>query len=76
MKNSTEWSFDKPTKEGFYMMNSGDVVTESNMEPVKVFEKNNILYIKDFSGVIYELSEVHSSFKYLNISKLSKDLDP
>jgi hypothetical protein len=76
MKNSTEWSFDKPKNEGFYMINSGDVVTESNMEPVKVFEKDNVLYIKDFSGVIYELSEVHSSFKYLNISKLSKDLDP
>lgn len=76
MKSSVEWSFEKPKKEGFYMMNSGDVVTENNMEPVKVFKKDNILYILDFSGEVYELSKVRNSFKYLNISKLSKDLDP
>ncbi len=76
MQSEVEWSFDKPEKEGFYMMNSGDVVTENNMEPIQVFKKDNTLFIKDFSGEIYKLSEVRNSFKYLNISQLSKDLDP
>ena len=48
MQSEVEWSFDKPQKEGFYMMNSGDVVTENNMEPVQVFKKDNTLFIKDF----------------------------
>ena len=76
MESNVEWSFEKPTEEGYYMINSGDVVTQNNMEPVHIFHKDNVFFVKSFSGEIYELSKIHNSYKYLNISQLSKNLDP
>jgi hypothetical protein len=75
MSNIQQWSFKQPTEEGYYMINSGDVVTDLNMEPVKIFKKDNILFLTDFKGDTFPLSNTHSSYKFLNITLVSKDLD-
>lgn len=76
METTIEWSFNKPTEEGYYMINSGDVVTDNNMEPVFIFYIDTRLFVRDFRGEVFPLSNLHSSFKFLNISQLSKQIDP
>ena len=62
----------KPTKDGWYLVNYGDVVTEANSQPARVVNDK----IHFFDGDIVNLKDLNNSFKFLNISKLGKELDP
>lgn len=63
------WTYKKPNKKGFYMMNDGDVETDDSMEPVKVDEHPiDGLYIVDMNGNPTMVKNLSDGFKfaYLN----------
>lgn len=67
------WSFDKPTKTGWYLINNGDVVTEDNMEPVRIYKNSDdTLMLEDFSGSVFLLEDILSCYKFLDIGYISK----
>lgn len=64
------WTYEKPSKKGFYMINNGDVETDQTMQPVKVDEHpTDGLYIVDMDGEVSLVSDIHSSWKFAELNE-------
>ena len=70
-----DWTWTKPTTAGWYMINFGDVVTDANMQPVQIIEKDGQLISIDFNNESVPLKDISNSFKYLELIELSKFID-
>ena len=71
---SLHWSYDKPNKKGFYMLNKGDVETDANMEPVKVDEHpTDGFYIVDMKGDVCLVNDTSSSIKFAFLNDALKE---
>lgn len=65
MQLNQEWTYEKPKKAGFYMICHGDVVTEDNIEAVEIVEDKEDLILTDLYGGVYNINDVHKSYKFL-----------
>lgn len=66
--NITEWSYDKPTEPGLYLVCGGDVETPANIEPLQIVENDAPIKIGHWDR--YSISDVkswHDSFKFARL---------
>lgn len=69
--------YKKPQKKGFYLLNYGDCVVDSNIEQVYVYENNNNeLEFIDKNGEKIKLNDMsETSWKWFPASELFKNID-
>lgn len=67
------WTFEKPKKIGFYMINRGDIVTTENMEHIIIrysLNSKNKLEVVDNKNEVIPLDLMHKSFKYFYLNEI------
>jgi len=73
--NITNWSYDKPTEEGLYLICNGDIEVQENIEAVTMQRIDGVLMANFKDGAFFWVSEMNSKFKYAKLCFGSESKD-
>ena len=62
-----EWSWERPTEEGYYLMCYGDVRTAANVEPISIVHKFDHLSVIDLKGERTALDSFGGSYQWAKL---------
>ena len=73
---NSRWTYKKPTKEGKYLVNLGDVVTPENTTSAELYKDDKDRLIMAFHDCqAINVYEIHKSYKFLYLDDLASEVD-
>ena len=65
--NITNWSYDKPTEEGLYLICNGDIEVQDNIEAVTAQKIDGQLIMFSGNGNAWAAHQLSASYKYAKL---------
>ena len=73
---NSRWTYKKPTKEGKYLINLGDVVTPENTSFAQLYKNDKgRLVMAFYDDEAINVYEIHKSYKFLYLDDLASEVD-